>query len=54
MCVGMLGWSPSVFWDSSPIEVFMALEGFQEFNGATEAPMRRDELEDLMELYPDE
>ncbi len=54
MCVGMLGWSPAVFWDSSPIEVFMALEGFQEFNGAPEAPMGRDELEDLMELYPDE
>ena len=45
---------PSEFWDSSPIEIYIALEGFQEFNGAEDnRPMDKGELEELMEMYPD-
>ena len=55
ICTGMIGWSPSVFWDSSVVEVYAAIDGFIEFNGGKdEKPMTTDELSDLMELYPDE
>jgi len=38
----------------SPIEVYGAISGFKEFNGADEKPrMDRDELNELMELNPD-
>lgn len=50
----MIGWDPSEFWHSAPIEVYNAIVGFSEFNGGKkETPMGKDELEDLMELYPD-
>jgi len=50
----MLNLTPIDFWNMSPIEVYMALEGFVEFNGGKEdKPMTKNELEDLMELYPD-
>lgn len=51
----MMGMSPNDFWQSSPKEVYMAIDGFMEFNGAEkkEEPMTRDRLKELMELYPD-
>lgn len=54
ICIGMIGISPSEFWNMSVPEVTAAIEGFMEFNGAnTDQPMQKDELKDLMELYPD-
>lgn len=54
ICMGMIGMSPTEFWNSSLIEVVTAIEGFTEFHSSSkEEPMDRDELEDLMELYPD-
>ena len=53
----MMGMSPNDFWQSSPKEVYMAIDGFQEFNGGSEdkdKPMTNDRLSELMELYPDE
>lgn len=45
---------PSEFWNLSVIEVHLAIEGFKEFNGAEkQKPMTSDELDNLMELYPD-
>ena len=45
---------PSEFWNSSIIEIHSAIDGFMEFNGAEkEAPMNKEELNKLMELYPD-
>lgn len=51
----MMGMSPKSFWKLSPIEVYMAIDGFSEFNGAEqkEEPMTKDRLHELMELYPD-
>ncbi len=50
----MLNLSPQVFWQMSPIEVYMAVEAFIEFNGGEkEKPLTNTELEELMELYPD-
>tara|TARA_Y100000004_G_C8937642_1_gene422805 strand:- start:413 stop:589 length:177 start_codon:yes stop_codon:yes gene_type:complete len=53
--VGMANWSPHDFWTSSPREVYMAMDGFLEFNGQKKesAPMTSDRLKELMELYPD-
>tara|TARA_R110002167_G_scaffold203246_2_gene407207 strand:- start:284 stop:427 length:144 start_codon:yes stop_codon:yes gene_type:complete len=46
--------SPQDFWNSSPIEIYMSIDGFSEFNSSgTEKPMKKKELDDLMELYPD-
>jgi len=54
ICVGMMHMSPSEFWQSSPKEIFIALEGFSEFNGGkNEEPMNSESLENMMELYPD-
>lgn len=54
ICVGMMGMRPIDFWDLSPREMYLAIRGFKQFH-ATDAnkPMERDELENLMELYPD-
>jgi len=50
----MMHMSPSEFWQSSPKEIFIALEGFSEFNGGkNEEPMNSESLENMMELYPD-
>jgi|TARA_B110000285_G_scaffold124417_1_gene140433 uncharacterized phage protein (TIGR02216 family) len=51
----MIGISPSEFWNMSPVEIYSAIAGFQEFNGASDSssPMDRDRLSELMELYPD-
>jgi len=53
----MMGMSPCNFWESSPKEIYMAIDGFAEFNGGSEdkeKPMTSDRLSELMELYPDE
>ena len=52
----MMGMQPTEFWNCSPIEVYNAIEGFREFNSSNDnnRPMNRDELQDLMEMYPDE
>ena len=43
------------FWGMTMIEFACACDGFQKFHSADDssAPMSRDELEDLMERYPD-
>ena len=50
----MIGWHPQVFWESSWIEVQNAVEGFSDLHGdGKEAPMSRDDFDELRELYPD-
>jgi len=46
---------PDDFWNISPREMYLALQGFKKFNGAEEkeVPMTKDRLEEMMELYPD-
>ena len=42
------------FWGLSIQEFFLASEGFSEFHsGGKPPPLRKDELSDLMERYPD-
>lgn len=50
----MIGFRIKDFWNASPIEIYMAIDGFIEFNGGEkEKPMESTELKKLMELYPD-
>lgn len=49
----MLHIPPTEFWNMSLTEINLAIRGFQELNGAKEAPMQSDDLKDLMEVYPD-
>lgn len=50
----MIGIPPESFWNMSPKEVYRTLSGFMEYSGnQKDEPMGRDELEELMELYPD-
>tara|TARA_Y100001938_G_scaffold148814_1_gene233607 strand:+ start:386 stop:556 length:171 start_codon:yes stop_codon:yes gene_type:complete len=54
ICLGMMQMSPKVFWDLAPREMYAAIKGFQKFHGSEpQRPMTNDELEKLMELYPD-
>jgi uncharacterized phage protein (TIGR02216 family) len=42
------------FWNISLKEFLLAVEGFIEFNSdGKPPPMKKDELEELMERYPD-
>ena len=56
ICVGMMGMRPIDFWDLSPREMYLAVRGFKQFHATEEqeTPMDKSELENLMELYPDE
>tara|TARA_R100000951_G_scaffold32405_1_gene27611 strand:+ start:2307 stop:2465 length:159 start_codon:yes stop_codon:yes gene_type:complete len=52
----MMGMSPNIFWNTSPQEIYLAIDGFSEFNGGKEKkeqPMDKSRLHELMELYPD-
>jgi len=45
---------PRDFWEMSLQEFLLSVDGFIEFNSSGEPPaMPRDELEDLMERFPD-
>tara|TARA_R110001592_G_scaffold75688_1_gene229014 strand:- start:3152 stop:3313 length:162 start_codon:yes stop_codon:yes gene_type:complete len=53
----MMGMTPKTFWNTSPQEIYMAIDGFIEFNSGgkeQETPMTSDRLKELQELYPDE
>ena len=55
VCIGMIGMSPKDFWDSSVPEISYAVKGFSEFNGGKkDKPMSKDELDNLMEIHPDD
>ncbi len=57
--MGVLGWPPSEFWNATPTELYSAIRGWQASQGIdpdeedTGAALTRDELDDLMEQYPD-
>ena len=52
--LGVLQMSTDEFWGMTMKEFIAACDGFSKFHsGETNAPMTRDELNDLMERYPD-
>ena len=56
ICVGMMNMRPDDFWNISPREMYLALNGFKKFNSTEEkeAPMDSERLQEMMELYTDE
>ena len=49
-----MGISPDVFWEMGFEEFYLATQGFAEFHsGGKPPPLTRNELDDLMERYPD-
>lgn len=51
---GILHLPPSEFWQMSLPELYAAIDGVAEYSGSRkEKPLSRDELQDLMERYPD-
>ena len=55
ICVGMAGMRPADFFDMSPKEVYLAVDGFRSFHAAEDKdePMTSSKMHELMELYPD-
>lgn len=54
VALGKMAMPPHIFWDMSFPEFYAAITGFTEFHSdGTPPPMTKDELEDLMERYPD-
>lgn len=51
--LGKMQMRPDDFWSMSLQEFFTATEGFAEFHGGKPPPLSENELEDLMERYPD-
>lgn len=56
ICLGMMGMRPDDYWNSSPKTIFLAMKGFQKFNGGEKShvPMNKSRMKELMELSPDE
>ena len=44
---------PDDFWNMSLPEFFAAINGFSEFHSSGQPPLRKNDLVDLMEMYPD-
>ena len=52
--LGKMQITPDVFWNMSFPEFYAAVQGFAEFNSSGKPPpLRKSELEELMEMYPD-
>lgn len=55
--VGMMNMRPIDFWQISPNELYLAMDGFRSFNNPDETkksePMTSERMKELMELYPD-
>ena len=53
VCIGTMQMRPKDFWELSPVEMYSAIKGFRRFHASEPDTMSRDELTELMELYPD-
>lgn len=52
--LGVMHIPASEFWGMSLQEFYSACDGLNEYNSGSESrPLTRNELEELMELYPD-
>jgi hypothetical protein len=55
ICVGMANMRPNDFFNLSPREVYLAVDGFRSFHASEpeDEPMTSQRMNELMELYPD-
>lgn len=52
--MGVVGWVPEVFWQATPRELWLALNGNAEYRGAgARAPISKQRLKELMKAHPD-
>lgn len=55
VALGVLFWSPQIFWRATPRELWLAFDGYQEHRGLKDAiPVSRVRLTALMREYPDD
>ncbi len=56
VATGLLGWSPDIFWASTPEEFRVALKGWQSFRqgAASVIPLKREEMAMLLDRFPDD
>ena len=51
----MIGIQPDKLWNMSVNEIYIVIQGLKEYNnGKSSDPMDRDDLDKLMEMFPDE
>tara|TARA_R110000782_G_scaffold51530_1_gene111035 strand:+ start:344 stop:529 length:186 start_codon:yes stop_codon:yes gene_type:complete len=51
--IGVLKIPPKDFWDMGLPELYLAIDGYVEANNMSQKPFGKDDLQDLMERYPD-
>lgn len=55
--LGVMYWSPLDFWDATPVELYIAIEGWQDANTKDgherSEPLTVEEMEVLMRKFPD-
>ncbi|MGK2284713.1 phage tail assembly chaperone [Pedomonas sp. V897] len=54
VATGLLGWPPQVFWQATPQDLWLALEGRLGHGGGGGAAFGRADLARLMARFPDE
>lgn len=55
VAMGLLRWPPDVFWNATPAELYLAIEGMtgRGLEPPEQAPLCRAELDALTALFPD-
>jgi len=55
VAMGLLRWPPDVFWNATPAELYLAIEGMtgRVLDATDHAPLSRAELDALTALFPD-
>ncbi len=57
--LGILGWTPTEFWQSTTYELYAAIEGWEESQGVEKEDdddpdkMTKEKMRDLMRKFPD-
>ncbi len=53
VAIGVLKIPPKDFWDMGLPELYLAIDGYVEANNMGQKPFGKDDLQELMERYPD-
>lgn len=51
--LGVLNWSPAVFWNATMHELIAAINGRKSAKPEKEGPLNRDEYEEMKRRFPD-
>lgn len=53
IAMGVLGWTPEIFWQATPAELMLAVGGLTGGASTPPAPLTRAEFEVLSNRFPD-